>query len=1430
MDLDPEDIWSDTSEEGEVQSDPPLSSRAYQIEMFNHSMKENIIAVMGTGSGKTQIAKLRIEAELERSPGKLVWFTAPSVVLAYQQYRFLSQQLPAFQFRLITGMDSPDYWTTKDVWDQVLHNIHVVVSTPAILKQALNYGFISLAGISLLVFDEAHHGIKNAEQNQIMQLHYHPYNITGSDFELPHILGLSASPVVRNTVTEKTVLEQNLHAICKTPLQQLDEYTAFVNMPDLMILTYSPAQETPSNLQAALAGIVSSIHVHDDPVMDTLRARDDREAHRQLEKILKKNCTPAMRELQSLERSSKDIQESLGNWACDTFIKNCAQKIEIREFHVPDHAVMDSSPGEDYRFVQSCLRPLHEQILCNSLSMSAVHNISPKVQILLGFLQEQHCPDLRCLIFVKARNTAWVLTEILNNHPLTKDSYKALSFVGVSIPSHRRIFDFAELALQHDNLERFRRGELNVCVATSVLEEGIDVPAMNLVICFDERPNFRSFIQSRGRARQKGSRFVLFQEAAAKLQQWQALEDEMRQECEDSLRGLEERERIENIDESEAEIFRVESTGATLTYNGSRQLLSRFCAKLPRTDECEQPCPIFYIQGDIGVDVVATVCLPSSLPPSLQKAESKFRWRTEKKAKQDAAFQAYLALYKAGLVTEYLLPPEWPKETDTDRSVETRDSEYDVRSQYDPWPMVMEQWTTSGRVFAHRLQVEATDCTYPPMLLLLPRKLSSLAFPLFTTPSSWTQVRVDTGKEIYDFPTDLGRDISFLLLDTILGRRLQGLDKEQLPFLLVPDLDMPSLREWYQMASSNTSMRHFLETCSINDKQCLVRSKHHPVPRVWQPVLLQTSATHHGQQLERTDSITEIVVTKLPKRLDYLICPRDPLPTGSDTSKVLPVEDCSVLGLPAEYGRLMLLVPSITHMLEVALRTTEACRGPLLSLGFDNLDLVSEAITTPRAGSRHCERLEFLGDNILKFYSSLQVFVDYPHHPESLLSLYRARVVNNARLQRATRALGLDQYLTRVPFAGYQWSIGVRDSKVRAKKPPQNRLSSKTLADVVEAIIGAASLTGLRAEDKEAKILSVLRLFIDEVSWKPLSENIAKFQPPNTPSSHRHEALKSVEALIGYTFACHALLAQALTQSSLGGDGISSYERLEFLGDAVLDHIVKPKLFHSSLQLDPGQMTSRCHALVSHVTLAFFALQASVTRCTYVVQTDLDTKQTVSREEAETVYLPDHIKRIGNHRSPLERRATLAAYEEVWSSVLASFETGKKFPWSALSRLGAPKCYSDIMESILGAVFLDSGGDLTACEAVLEKMGYMKLVHRLVTDKEIDVRHPVARLGEVFNKFDLVAQERKKSAMGDSGRRSWRCKVMVKGERIAFVKGAACKEEATCRAAEKALEVECRKRKRRPSEQLSENGAEEQQREEGEEEEGGRQRDEDVSD
>jgi ERCC4-related helicase len=147
--------------------------------------------------------------------------------------------------------------------------------------------------------------------------------------------------------------------------------------------------------------------------------------------------------------------------------------------------------------------------------------------------------------------------------------HHAFSFVGVSNPAHQGPFDFAQLAVQNDNLEKFRRGEVNLCIATSVLEEGIDVLAMNLVICFDERPNLRSFVQSRGRARQRESKFIVLranEATRAKEHMFLALEKEMKRECEDSVRAFEELEAIEKNDERGVEVFRVSSTGSVFAH------------------------------------------------------------------------------------------------------------------------------------------------------------------------------------------------------------------------------------------------------------------------------------------------------------------------------------------------------------------------------------------------------------------------------------------------------------------------------------------------------------------------------------------------------------------------------------------------------------------------------------------------------------------------------------------------------------------------------------------------------------------------------------------------------------------------------------------------------------------------------------------------
>jgi ERCC4-related helicase len=110
---------------------------------------------MDTGSGKTQIAVLRISAELDRClPEQLVWFLCPTIALATQQHGVLSKQLPAFPCLLLSGNDGVERWKSKGIWDAALENIRVVVSTHQVLLDALIHGCITMPCLALLVFDE----------------------------------------------------------------------------------------------------------------------------------------------------------------------------------------------------------------------------------------------------------------------------------------------------------------------------------------------------------------------------------------------------------------------------------------------------------------------------------------------------------------------------------------------------------------------------------------------------------------------------------------------------------------------------------------------------------------------------------------------------------------------------------------------------------------------------------------------------------------------------------------------------------------------------------------------------------------------------------------------------------------------------------------------------------------------------------------------------------------------------------------------------------------------------------------------------------------------------------------------------------------------------------------------------------------------------
>lgn len=157
------------------------------------------------------------------------------------------------------------------------------------------------------------------------------------------------------------------------------------------------------------------------------------------------------------------------------------------------------------------------------------------------------------------------LARFLSNHPATAH-LRIGSFVGASNQLARagNITDLANRDVQQRALLSFRESCLDLLVSTDVLSEGIDVPAANIVICFDPPQNLVSFIQRRGRARQKESKyFIMMPEGEGNMRQWSAQEEQMVQMylAEDEAVRKELKDEYEGIGEDRGREFRVESTG-----------------------------------------------------------------------------------------------------------------------------------------------------------------------------------------------------------------------------------------------------------------------------------------------------------------------------------------------------------------------------------------------------------------------------------------------------------------------------------------------------------------------------------------------------------------------------------------------------------------------------------------------------------------------------------------------------------------------------------------------------------------------------------------------------------------------------------------------------------------------------------------------------
>ena len=253
------------------------------------------------------------------------------------------------------------------------------------------------------------------------------------------------------------------------------------------------------------------------------------------------------------------IHEELGSWASKYYViesirrlaSACSQRQAIRL-------------GE-YSFVAQRLSGLNLDEAEDADCFSNIGAVSDKVQRLVQFLTTDEKAARSGIVFVERRATVAVLAKLLSIHPRTKDIIKTGTFVGMSTSTSgvASIGDWLGPSQQQNTLGDFRARESNLVIATSALEEGIDISACNAVICFSKPANLKSFIQRRGRARERGSTFVLMlssEEGTVGAETWEALERELMAAY---LKDMEERraaQSLEEVEEKSEERFEVEST------------------------------------------------------------------------------------------------------------------------------------------------------------------------------------------------------------------------------------------------------------------------------------------------------------------------------------------------------------------------------------------------------------------------------------------------------------------------------------------------------------------------------------------------------------------------------------------------------------------------------------------------------------------------------------------------------------------------------------------------------------------------------------------------------------------------------------------------------------------------------------------------------
>lgn len=1195
----------------------------------------------------------------------------------------------------------------------------------------------------------------------------------------PAILGLTASPIMRSRIDGIEKIEEILDAVCKTPTIHREELMSVVKRPALLpVIVPDPGQGAiPSRSMASLASAFQNLDIRQDPYILHLQTEKTERNLYKLQKALGKRDTYVIKQVQSFYLRSAELNRQLGLWATEYFIhRGIARFLSSTAAEV---AWLETLEMTEKRYLANVLRQVETEPP-QPFGEAAMSIASTKFTTLVQQLQSAPV-NTRCIVFVRETATVAILTHMLSATSSISSRFQVGAMIGTSTYAKRRR-DLGELEELKDNqgIEGFRTGKLNLLIATSVAEEGIDVPACNLVICFDPPANVKSFIQRRGRARMGNSRIILLLNGSSDQHEtWLDLEAEMKRCYENDTRVAGELSALEERDINlHLAPLRISSTGAQLDFDQAKPHLEHFCQKLTSKQYIDhRPYYIPEFDHDDLDDppkITAVVHLPPSLPQALRCVRGVRYWYSEKNAFKDAAFQAFKAVYAAGLVNDNLMPLT----DDLLQGVETRSSMLKVDPPWTPWPEIAQLWGSSSNRVQRELLLKDGDRVIARFEASLPcyfPKLSSFSI-FWDADNTWI---VETSELSNDVQAHaLKDDQSAALLDLAYGHRqwpvedaahiLHLQSNENIGFR--QHVGQQSIQEGVldpNFVIRNTSGRPYLFIERLPSK---------PAKELVKRV--------ENYALTAPEDVPWLALGKWPRRQDLLhpvLQQQQQQQPDGRYPYALPESYCMLDTIDRTKAYFGGIIPSLIHMLEIHLIAEELRRTVLAEVGYSDISLVLTAISSRAANeATDYERLEFLGDSILKILATVSVMVQQPYYPEGYLSAMKDRIVSNSRLCRASVDKGLDKFILTKAFTGAKWR------PLYVKNFPSNRnaatsrreMSTKTLADVVESLVGAAFVDG-----GIPKALTCLQLFLPEVQWYDLTDAQGILSSQRDMIQQSRPEYETLEKLFGYTFQNKAFLIDSLTHASwsLSSSTDVCMERLEFLGDPILDNIVVSCLWAHEPQLTNNQMHLLRTACVNAHLLGFLVMEWHATQeTTEISPTDLTTIVT-----QKPVPYWKYMRHGSSHISSVQEAAE-ARHAAEREAILDTMAHGAEYPWAQLAHLDIPKFYSDMFESLIGAVWVDSGS-LETCKQIVERVGILPYLRRMLADN-VEVKHPKNKLGELAGREDKKVRYESEARV-EGGVKDLVCRVFVGEELIVEVHDGVNPEEVMTKAAEEAYRL-----------------------------------------